>query len=189
MSKGVYIQDIDGKLWKAEEWDDSTKPNAIAVIGGKAKFLIALKQLPLLMQISSSAYEPLEDYMASLSISRVSREDYDGAVNTASILKIQSNTSYAAGYCNSFTFPDGKTKGFLPSFGQINLAYRNKVAIEAALSKCGGTAMTEDYYWTSTFWGVYDNHRYCWLLYWSDGNYRCDYLNNAYYVRPFADFN
>ena len=42
LSNGVYIQDVNGNLWKTEEWDNSVKPNAIAVVADEAKLLIAL---------------------------------------------------------------------------------------------------------------------------------------------------
>lgn len=187
-NNGVYIQDVNGKLWGMEEWDNSVKPNAIAVISNEAKFLIALTEPTSCMRISSGCIDPFEEYMMCAMYSAIALSDYDGAENTASIMKMLPSTDYAAGYCNAFTFPDGKTKGFLPSLGQLNLAYQNKAAVSAALSKCGGTAMTNGYYWSSTFWGVNGNHRYCWNLYWSDGGVNCSYLNSRTYVRPFAGF-
>ena len=124
--------------------------------------------------------------MAALD-SDVAKADYNGAGNTANIMKLPQRTDYATNYCSTYILPDGNTKGYLPSLGQLNLAYQNKDAIDAALSKCGA-AMFEDYYWSSTFWG---NNRYgyrnCWMLYWSDGSVYKGYLNSSYHVRPFAD--
>ena len=185
---GVFIQDIKGNLWKTEEWDGSVKPNAIAVIADKAKFLIALTQ-PSLMPISSGFGDSLEGYMTAIPSSEAAEADDDGEGNTARIMEMQPSTEYAAGYCNAFTFPDGKTRGYLPSLGQLRLAYQNKAAIATALSKCGGTAMnTSCYYWSSTFWGVNCSHRLCWLLYWSDGNVYYGSLFFGRCVRPFANF-
>lgn len=187
-SNGVYIQDIKGKLWKTEDWDGSVKPNAVAVIADKAKFLIALTQMRPSVLISCISTASLDSYMAAAVDSDVAKVDYDGAGNTANILKLWPNTLDAANYCNTYIFHDCKTKGYLPSLGQLNLAYQNKTAIDAALSKCGGTAMTEDYYWSSTFSGVNGGGRGCWILYWSNGAVNYDYVNHYYYVRPFADF-
>lgn len=185
---GVYIQDINGKLWKTEDWDNSVKPNAVAVIADEAKFLIALTQAPSTTTISSFSTAPLDNYMMAALDSAVAKADYNGAGNTANIMKLQSSTDYAAGYCNAFTFPDGSTKGYLPSLGQLNLAYQNKDAIDAALSKCGGIGMIEDYYWSSTFSGVNGSGRSCWVFRWNGGIYSFDYVSHYYYVRPFADF-
>ena len=189
-SNGVYIQDVSHKLWKIEDWDDSVKPNAIAVISGSIKFLVALAQRSSTMQISSRYYEPIENHMAETSSLIAAKTDYDGVGNATKILQVQPSATYAAGYCDSFVFPDGSTKGYLPSLGQLRLAFQNKTNIDAALSKCGGTAMnTSGYYWSSTFWGVEGRYRGCWELDWSDGDVRDSGLGNGYYVRPFANFN
>lgn len=189
---GVYIQDVNGKLWKTEEWDYSAKPNAIAVITKETKFLIALSQSA--MRLSNSDHTPLENHMFETSFSSVAKGDYNGVGNTANILKAQSNASFAAGYCKGFTFPDKKTRGYLPSLGQLYLAYQNKAAVDSALSACGGTAMIYSktaywiYYWSSTFWGAdCSTQDRCWALNWSNGDLDYNLLDKSNYVRPFAD--
>ena len=187
-SEGVYIQDINGKLWKTEDWDNSAKPNAVAVIAKEDKFLIALVE-PLSRMPISLSYTALEKYMATTSSSAEAKADYNGVGNTANILKMMLSTDCAAGYCNAFIFPDGTTNGFLPSIGQLNLAYQNKAAVDAAIKKCGGTAMnTSSYYWSSTFRGMNGNDRYCCRFGWSDGYIYSGSLNLYGYVRPFASF-
>ena len=186
--EGVYIQDVNGKLWETEDWDGSVKPNAVAVIAKEDKFLIALVE-PLSRMSISLSYTALEKYMATTSSSAEAKADYNGVGNTANILKMMLSTDCAAGYCNAFIFPDGTTKGFLPSIGQLNLAYQNKAAVDAALKKCGGTAMnTSSYYWSSTFRGMNGNDRYCCRFGWSDGYIYSGSLNLYGYVRPFASF-
>ena len=187
-SNGVYIQDVSHKLWRTEDWDNSVKPNAIAVISDKVRFLVALTQLPSTMRISRHFCEPLEKYMTVISDKTAAKADYDGAGNTAKILKVIPSTGYAAGYCDAYVFPDGKTKGFLPSLGQLNLVFQDKAAVNDALSKCGGIAMSS-YYWSSTFWGVGDIYRRCWGFSWSGGGVGYDCLCGTNYVRPFANFN
>ena len=184
---GVYIQDIKGKLWKTEDWDGSVKPNAVAVIADEAKFLIALTQAPSTTTISSFSTATLDKYMMAALDSDVAKADYNGAGNTANIIKLPQRTDYAANHCSTYILPDGNTKGYLPSLGQLNLAYQNKDAIDAALSKCGA-AMFEDYYWSSTFAGVNGSGRSCWILRWNGGIVSYDYVSHYYYVRPFADF-
>ena len=188
-SNGVYIQDVNHKLWKIEDWDGSVKPNAIAVMSGSIKFLVALTQRSSTMQLGSRYCEPIENHMAETSSLIAAKTDYDGVGNTAKILQVQPSATYAAGYCDSFVFPDGKTKGFLPSLGQLRLAFQNKTNIDAALAACGGTAMSTEYYWSSTFRGLYDIYRRFWMLYWNDGMVSFNGLSSSHYVRPFADFN
>ena len=193
VKNGVYIQDINGKLWKTEDWNGSVQPNAIAVITPEHKFRIALQYSPSRMTMNPNSTDPWETYLSGTTNSgitdgTVAKTDYSGAVNTQLIVeKCQSSTEYAAGACNAYTFPDGVTKGYLPALGELNLAYQNKAAIDAALLKCGGTAMAIGCYWSSTFYGSYNGYRYCWILSWSDGYY--SYLINNNYVRPFASLD
>lgn len=186
-TSGVFIEATDGMLYTSNEWPSSKTANSIVVAGNGVSFRMALQQSA--KQISSSYTDPLENYMTAISDQTAAKADYNGSGNTANIMKLQSSTSYAAGYCNAFTFPDGSTKGFLPSLGQLNLAYQNKAAVDAALSKCGGTAMnTNNYYWSSTFWGVKGSYRRCWLLGWSDGLVDYNSLFGSNDVRPFAAY-
>ena len=141
------------------------------------------------MAINDSYFAALENYITAISDETLAKADYDGAGNTAKILKAQPNTNYAAGYCDSFVFPDGKTKGYLPSLGQLHIACLNKKAVNAALGACGGTVMREDFYWSSTLWGVScDGYHYCWELHWRDSNVYYHNLTENASVRPFADF-
>ena len=110
-SNGVYIQDIKGKLWKTEDWDDSVKPNAVAVIADESKFLIALTQAPSTTTISSFSTATLDKYMMAALDSDVAKADYNGAGNTANIMKLPQRTDYAANHCSTYILPDGNTKG------------------------------------------------------------------------------
>ena len=188
----VYIQDVNGKLWKTEEWDDSVKPNAIAVIADETKFLIALTQAPSKKALCNVSHAPLEEYMVSHSREEA-MDDYDGAGNTEKIIMVEASKAFAAGYCDNFIFPDGKTRGYLPSLGQLVIAYRNKVEITFALRKCGGDAMVTGHYWSSTCGGtvhyrIIDSwFRECWLFDWC-GSITTARVVYDYQVRPFADF-
>ena len=183
---GVFIEATDNVLYLSNDWPSNKTANSIVVAGNGVSFRMALTQ-PSNMAIGSHA-DPLENYMTAISDETAAKADYDGVGNTANILKAQPSAEYAAGYCNAFIFPDGKTKGFLPSLGQLNLAYQNKAAVDAALSKCGGTVMTSNYYWSSTFWGEYGSGRSCWKLNWSGGSVLDDGLSGIAYVRPFAAY-
>ena len=190
---GVYIEATNGKLFTSDKWTGSLTANSVVVIQDEVRFRIALTQSSNTMQIHSSSSGTLENYMTAISDSSQAKLDMKSAENTANIMKLQSGTGYAAGYCNSFTFPDGKTKGLLPALGWLQTAYDNKAAVDACLAACGATAMdTSDYHWASTFWGVYKtssrNSRRCWVLNWSNGDVTYKSLTNANWVRPFATY-
>lgn len=187
---GVYIEATNGELFTADKWTGSLTPNSVVVIQDEVRFRIALTQSSSTMQIHSSSLGTLENYMTAISDSSQAKLDMKSAENTANIMKLQSGTGYAAGYCNSFTFPDGKTKGLLPALGWLQTAYDNKAAVDACLAACGATAMdTSNYHWASTFFGVYSGGRYCWILYWSDGFVgNGSPLDDSGRVRPFATY-
>lgn len=188
---GVFIQDKSGKLWTTGSWatSNNANANAIAVLTSNVKVLVALTDSGGTKQIHSSYSGALENYMTAITDTTQAKADYKGAENTANIMKLQSSTSYAAGWCNAFTFPDGKTKGHLPSLGEFWVVYQNKSLVDAALSKCGGTAInTSNYRWCSTFWGVSGSGRRCWLFRWSDGYVGGFGLNYSSYVRAFAAY-
>ena len=185
---GVYIEGLDGKAYTLDGWQGGNNANSVIVASGDVKFRIALTE-PSEMAISSDYEDPLENYMAAISGETEAIADYDGAGNTAKILQMQPSTGYAAGYCDAFVFPDGKTKGFLPSLGQLNLAYQNKAAVDAALTTCGGTAMTTSHYWASTFSRVSGSRRRCWVFGWNYGSAKDGNLNYDNYVRPFANLD
>lgn len=185
-SNGVYIKDTEGYYHTADEWDGTYTADCVAVITSNCRFGIALTEASNTMEIHNDNSEALENYMTAISDGTQAKADYDGATNTTNIMKVQSDTGYAAGWCNAFSFPSGKN-GFLPSLGQMWAAYSNKSAVDAALTKAGGTALTSAYYWTSTFWGVGGGgDRGCWLLSWSGGNVSSGDLSTTGRVRAFS---
>ena len=185
---GVYIEATNGKLFTSDKWTGSLTPNSVVVVQDEVQFRIALMSST--MQIYSSSSGALENYMTAISDEAQAKLDMKSAENTANIMELENRTGYAAGYCNSFTFPDGKTKGLLPALGWLQTAYDNKAAVDACLAACGATAMdTSNYHWASTFWGVHSSaSRCCWKLTWSDGSVSYTNLSNSRRVRPFAAY-
>lgn len=188
---GVFIEATDGTLYQSTEWTGAKTANSIVVKQPTVAFRIALTQSSGTMKIHASVTGALENYMTAIRDTAQAKLDMKSAENTANIMKLQSGTGYAAGYCNAFTFPDGKTKGLLPAFGWLQTAYDNKAAVDACLAACGATAMdASNYHWASTFWGVDSNNdgRRCWTLRLSDDSVSSDPLDFSRRVRPFAAY-
>lgn len=186
---GVFIEATDGTLHQSTEWTGAKTANSIVVRQPTTAFRIALTQSSSTMKIHSSYDGALENYMTAIGDTAQAKLDMKSAENTANIMKLQSGTDYAAGYCNAFTFPDGKTKGLLPALGWLQTAYDNKAAVDACLAACGATAMdTSNYHWASTFWGVSGSDRSCWILRWSGGSVTSGGLDYSTRVRPFAAY-
>ena len=186
---GVYIEGLDGKAYTVDNWQGSNAANSIVVASGDVKFRIALTE-PKGSIYMGGYHNSFENYMTALGYAEA-KADYNGLGNTANILKVQPSTSYAAGYCDAYIFPDGKTKGYLPALGQWELAYQNKTAINDALSKCGGTAVRSYFHWSSTFYSNgYEKERSFWCLNWRNGQADTTFtLGTDAYVRPFADLS
>ena len=190
---GVYIESVDHEFYLTNDWDSANTANSIAVVADECKFRIALQGASSMMQMDNDTYNPWNRYLSGTTNSGTTDEtvaltDYSGTTNTKLIVeKCQSSTKYAAGWCNAYTFPNGVTKGYLPAEGELYLAYQNKAAINAALTKCGGSVLVSNFHWSSTFYGLAkgDNRR-CWGLDCGDGGISYERLAGNAYVRPFA---
>ena len=184
-SSNVYIEATNGGLFTGDRWTGSLTPNSVVVIQDEVQFRIALTSSS--MPIHSNYTDALENYMTAISNAAQAKLDMKSAENTANIMKLQSGTDYAAGYCNAFTFPDGKTKGLLPALGWLQTAYDNKAAVDACLAACSATPMNT-YYWSSTYWGKDSIGSSCWELNWSNGRVASVHIDDSYWIRPFATY-
>ena len=72
----------------------------------------------------------------------------------------------------------------LPAFGHLYLMYLNKAAINACLTACGGTKLTDDYNWSST--ESYSST--AWLLPFAYGNQSNNSKYASYSVRAVSAF-
>ena len=180
---GIYIYDTDGNFTKANDWNTANNGKAVgvSVCTENSKFVIAPNNSE--KKEWSKKSTTISGIVTSTS-SSTAKKDYAGELNTDNIIaQLGIGNAPAAEYCRSLTFKNGK-KGYLWSFGEEQDAYDNKEAINAAMSKIGGTALTEGYHWTST---QYSNTR-AWLLdfeYYSPDYY---YKDDIYFVRAVCSF-
>lgn len=190
---GVFIEATDGTLYQSTEWKGTKTANSIVVKQPTVAFRIALTQSSTKLKINSSASKSYSQYMESFTTKDQAITDMKSFENTVNMMKVQSGTGYAAGYCNSFTFPDGKTKGLLPSSGWWQVAYDNKTDIDTCISACGGTAIDTSYYhWASTYEKTMILADYCafWGIGWKEGVVGTAVIHtNDFWVRPFAEYN
>ena len=84
----------------------------------------------------------------------------------------------AINQCQNYTFC-GNIKGILPTKEQLITLYNNKSQINNQLSANGGTQLTNDWYWSST----YDDYDGYYFVNISDGSIG-DYYYKNYNVRP-----
>lgn len=143
---GVYIQHINGSLFTNDEWSekgyDSSVANGIAVIDDAAQFVMS-KTIGMAAW-SSDTTNKVEGLVSQDTAN--AKIDYKGYSNTQLILK--TDISGAAYRCSNHTFPN-KLKGYLPSAGELLIAYKYKATIDAIRSSLGLSALPSRL-WTST---------------------------------------
>lgn len=187
MTLGVFILGTDGNLYSESEWD---QPNSsavgVAVLTNGCKFVIApiapTEVNDRLTWSKKGAYASVSGVTTTTKlIAAVS--DYEGVSNSSAIVsKYRAGTDYAAGWCQNFSFKNGK-KGYLGSCGEWHEAYNNKAEIDACMSLIGGTAIRTDYsHWTSTQY----NSNGAWSLDWKDGGVGHNTKNYYFWMRAFA---
>ena len=172
---GIYILDTDENLTTVNNWDTANNSKAVGVYVGteNSKFIIAPTGDNETRQWGG--YGTTISGIVTSSNSTTAKKDYAGETNTDKIIaQLGTGNAPAAEYCRNYTFKNGK-KGYLWSLGEAQDAYNNKAAIDAAMIKIGGTAITTDsYLWTSTQYTSYD----AWLLHWRNGG--VDYSGKTY---------
>ena len=88
------------------------------------------------------------------------------------------NLTNAYSQCSSYVFC-GSLKGTLPTKYQLQDIYKNKSSINSLFSTNGGMKLTNDYYWSSSYYGTLNN-----IVDMSNGNESRSYDNVSNYVRP-----
>lgn len=151
---GVYIQDTDGKLWTADEWDDSAIPTGVAVITEDCQFLINPNDDPepnlrMARQIDTTDIGIPKQQSPSI--------DYDGYENTRGIVTVYGeDKTLAAGWCGSqFILNSGW--GYLGSGGEWAAVMKNYVEVNNCFEALGRDPLivAGAFYWTSSLEGVY----------------------------------
>ena len=134
-----------------------------------------------------SDYTDITD-LPNLTSTAVAIADWNGKNNTKIIMdycKANSKSCPAAEYASKYT-TTGTAAGdwYLPALGELNAIYNAKAAINATMAKIGGTALVENWHWSSSE----SSYGYAWLQYLSGGNTGIYNKSNYNYVRPVLAF-
>lgn len=155
---GASIYGLDGKFYSASEWTAAGKSNSdaagVAVSNGEHSFVIhpTAEQASTMWSINSSV---LIDGVFTTTDRVAAESDFAGESNTVAILAAVSAGTIADApavqYAASITFANGKT-GYLPSAGELTLAYQHLAEINSCMTAIGGTKfnMESNRYWSST---------------------------------------
>lgn len=183
IANGVYICDSDGKLTAVSSWNtgNNSKAVGVAVVSDKCSFIIDKTNSTNSIQWGGYGTDVVE--VSNITDSTKAKLDYNGFSNTAKIISaLGSSTDIAVGWCKSKSITVGGEvrKGYLPALGEWQTAYDNKSQVASALSKIGGTAIPDSYYWSSTE----NSSNYAWRLHWGSGNIGRSGKDSAGYCRP-----
>ena len=177
---GIYILDTDEYLTIVDNWNTANNSKAVGVYVGteNSKFVIA-PTYDDLNRVHWGSYGTTISGIVTTPDTTTAKKDYAGETNTDKIIaQLGIGNAPAADYCRNYTFKNGK-KGYLWSLGEANDAYNNKAAIDAAMRKIGGTAITIDnYFWTST----QDSGNDAWALNYHRGYIGSNNKDYNYYV-------
>ena len=124
----------------------------------------------------------------------VVKTDFAGKANTVAIIKAyteHSVTMHARDMCselNTFNAASdgsnaGKNDWYVPAFGQLYEIYTNMTNINTALTNIGGTALAEEYYWSSSE----DTSIYAWCVSFGNGSVNYNGKDNGTRVRFVRD--
>lgn len=175
---GVFIQHVDGTLYRMNEWTargfDSTEANGVAIVDYRASFVIA-KETTGNATWSSDMTNKIEGVTTTDKESEAI-VDYRGYENTLEIAK--TDTNGCAYLCVNYTFPNGAA-GYMPSAGEWNIVLENLDDINSAMTIIDATTLGfYQYYWTST----QVKASMAWIY--QDGEISPQYKNYAWKVRP-----
>ncbi|MGB5321206.1 MopE-related protein [Lutimonas sp.] len=90
-----------------------------------------------------------------------------GVQNTRHIISFYGDGYYAAKICDEYSVTVGGVEyndWFLPSIDELEEMARNKVTIDETSEDNGGTALRNDFYWSSTQLNVYPYPIYTWYI-------------------------
>lgn len=181
LGNGAFILAKSGKsqytLVFPERFSSGYEAMGVAVIENNKSLLVALDGFDDTQLIDNDKTEldkPFYDSRGSVYC------DFNGKGNTKMLLK---KNSPAAKLCAEYRKAELKD-WWLPSFGEFDLMYRNKTAINKCLTACGGDMLPEEWHWTSTPFSF----RSAWIFSWNLGSTFSGSENISHRVRPISAF-
>jgi len=92
--------------------------------------------------------------------------------------------NYGSTYCSGTNYADG---WYVPSVSELCTLYRNMAAVNASLSKVGGTQIGTNFYWSSSQYSSNDNY-HAWSIGFYDSGVYNESKNYDRYVRVIRAF-
>lgn len=184
---GVYAAYADGSLRTAENAD--TNAIGVAVITDNCKFIIDKTNNTNKAWDSNCSTNGVIAGCFAANNESTAKTNYTGVSNTNAIAAVASGGE-AAKYCRncSKTIAGKTVYGYLGACGEWQTACDNKSTIDSIMSTIGGTAINDNYNWTST--QNQSSSIYAWGLHWDGVYFGGSYKGNAnLQVRPLYEIS
>lgn len=152
--KGVYILDIDNKLFKKDKWDikNNSKAMGVAVITDNCAFCIQIIEDGRLYPFTTDGH--LIDEFPSVVTTEdreVALKDFKGYSNTNAITGNNWDGIYEAIFAAWVKWPNGYTDGYVGSLGEWQELYQHIDEVNEYLALIDGDPI-DSYYWSSTLY-------------------------------------
>lgn len=159
-------------------------PKGIAVVADEIIFVIGLNDSPRGLSWQTTAGDITG--LSNITALNIVRENFNGKLNSDIIAAASNggNNSPANSYCHKYIFSDG-SQGYLPSCGELYVAFQNKVVINEFLNLVGSVFNASDFYWSSSEYGSSIG----WGISFYEGSINTFDKITSGYVRPFGVFD
>lgn len=152
--KGVYILDIDNKLFKKDKWDieNNSKAMGVAVITDNCAFCIQIIEDGRLYPFTTDGH--LIDEFPSVVTTKdkeVALKDFNGYSNSNTITSNDWDGIYEAIFAAWVNWPNDHTNGYVGSLGEWQELYQHLDEVNEYLALIDGDPI-DSYYWSSTLY-------------------------------------
>lgn len=152
--KGVYILDIDNKLFKKDKWDieNNSKAMGVAVITDNCAFCIQIIEDGRLYPFTTDGH--LIDEFPSVVTTKdreVALKDFKGYSDSNTITDNDWDRIYEAVFAAWVEWPNGHTNGYVGSLGEWQELYQHIDEVNEYLALIDGDPI-DSYYWSSTLY-------------------------------------
>lgn len=166
IANGVYILDIDNKLFKKDKWDieNNSKAMGVAVITDNCAFCIQIIEDGSLYPFTTDGH--LIDEFPSVVTTKdeeVALKDFNGYSNSNTITSNDWDRIYEAVFAAWVKWPNGHTNGYVGSLGEWQELYQHIDEVNEYLALIDGDPI-DLYYWSST---LYDTEAVWIFLAWA----------------------
>lgn len=154
IANGVYILDVDNKLFKKDKWDieNNSKAMGVAVITDNCAFCIQIIEDGKLYHFTTDGH--LIDEFPSVVTTKdreVALKDFKGYSNSNTITSNDWDGIYEALFAAWVEWPNGHTNGYVGSLGEWQELYQHVDEVNEYLALIDGDPI-DSCYWSSTLY-------------------------------------